>query len=75
MAEEFGDEQIRVELKRLVENFRATVLRKMKEIESEAEIADGAAELQVQKLRERLEESKADLSLRTKQMLHFIERR
>lgn len=74
MAQEFSDEQIRIELKRIVEDFHAATLGKLNDVVGEAERTKGATELQVQEIRNKIEACQADLSHRTQQIMKFIDR-
>ena len=74
MAEEFDDKQIRIELKRLVEDLRAKLMRKLCEVESEAALTQDVTESQLRGLNEKVEQSKGEMSLRFQQMIDFIDR-
>ncbi|WP_324805950.1 hypothetical protein SH584_07380 [Sphingomonas sp. LY29] len=74
MAQEFSDEQIRIELKRMVEDFQSATLSELNDVVSQAEGTLGATEQQVGNVRDKIEAAKMDLSLRTRQIMDFIDR-
>jgi len=74
MEQEFSDAQIRVELKRMVEEFHSETLKQLNDVVSEAERTEGATELQVRNIKDKIEVSKGDLSHRVQQMMNFIDR-
>lgn len=71
---DFSDEQIRVELKRMVDAFHSTSLKEFGRVVIEVEEAEGATELQVRNIKDKLEASRADLLHRVQQMKDFIDR-
>jgi hypothetical protein len=71
---EFSDERIRIELRRLVEDFEAATHSKLDDVVSEAERTEVATELHVRNIRDKIEASKVDLSHRVQQIMNFIDR-
>ena len=74
MAQVFSDEQIRIELKRIVEDFQAATLSKLNDVVSEAERTEGVTELQVRNLRDKIEASKVKVADSIQQIMNFIDR-
>ena len=74
MPEEFGHDQIRIELKRLVEDLKFKMMRELVEVEEQAAKTQGVTAAQLDVLNEKMEESKNKASLRFQQMMDFIDR-
>lgn len=75
MSDGFDDEQIRVELKRLVENARCEIVAKMRAAEVQTIPVSEPIEDHGISLSEKMDQGEAKLSLRIQQMIDFIDRR
>ena len=79
MSDGFDDDQIRIELKRLVEDLRLRILQSLDEPETvmatNPDVASGATAQQLQSLRDGVEQAKEKATVRLQQMIDFIDRR
>jgi hypothetical protein len=75
MMEQLDEEQIRLELKKLVEDLKSKMMQELCDVQSKAPLTQGVTESQLHSLNEKIEQSKGEASLRFQQMIDFIDRR
>lgn len=74
MSEDSGDEQIRIELKKLVGELKTQMMRELDDVEVKAASTQGVTADQLNGLNEKMKVSESKASLRFQRMIDLIDR-